>query len=69
MWKTKDIYKDNIKTSPLEAGWQVVWSHLDLTLRILLDTVLTARFHIQKPLTFCPQHARIYVLVIISIVR
>jgi hypothetical protein len=69
MWKTKDIYEDDIKKSPLEAGCQVDWSHLDLTLRILLRTVLTARFHIQNPLTFCPQHAHIYAPVIISTVR
>ena len=30
MRKTKDIYEDNIKMSPLEAGCQVDWSRLDL---------------------------------------
>jgi len=30
MWKTKEIYEDNIKTSPLEAGCQVDWSQLDI---------------------------------------
>jgi hypothetical protein len=60
MWKTTEIYEDSIKTSPLEAGCQVDWSHPDLTLRILLGTVPTAKLHIQKPLTFCPQQALIF---------
>jgi len=42
MWKTKDIYEDNIKTSPLEAGCQMDWSQLGSVTGLPIILLLTS---------------------------